>query len=127
MAVAQQLEPRLGELLLQRGAVERATLVELLGRQQEDHIPLGQDVYWYRWDSDNAGCKIATQQLKITLSKLLPKPKTVYPEWDRLTAVEDHDGIVPIVPIAGEEAAESTGSTGFPAAWPGAGGRSRFA
>jgi hypothetical protein len=52
----------------------------------DDHITLGQDVYWYRWDAGNPKCKIATQDLKITLSKLLPKPKSVYPEWDRLTA-----------------------------------------
>ena len=42
MAVAEQLEPRLGELLLQRGAVERDALVEVLGHQQKEGIPLGQ-------------------------------------------------------------------------------------
>ena len=42
MAVAERLEPRLGELLLQRGAVERDALVEVLGHQKKEGIPLGQ-------------------------------------------------------------------------------------
>ncbi|MSP59573.1 MAG: hypothetical protein EXR72_04380 [Myxococcales bacterium] len=50
-----------------------------------DHITLSQSVYWYRWDPDHAGCNAATQDLKITLSKVMAKGKTTYLEYDRLT------------------------------------------
>lgn len=52
-----------------------------------DHISLSQGVYWYRWDPDNAACKVAQQDLKVTVSKVLPKGDVTYPEYDRL--IED--------------------------------------
>jgi len=53
----------------------------------DDHISLSQGVYWYRWDPDNAACKIEQQDLRLTVSKVLPKGEVTYPEYDRL--VED--------------------------------------
>src|SRR5438105_3485272 len=51
------------------------------------HIALDQSVYWYRWQADRAGCKAVTQNLKVTVSKLLSSTapaRAVYPEYDRL-------------------------------------------
>jgi len=52
----------------------------------DDHIGLDQGVYWYRWMPDQASCRIPLQDLKITVSKTLPKPAAVYPEYDQLVA-----------------------------------------
>lgn len=53
----------------------------------DDHIGLSQDVYWYRWEPEQASCKIALQDLKVTVSKVFPKTTaTVYPEFDQLLA-----------------------------------------
>jgi hypothetical protein len=53
----------------------------------DDHIGLDQTVYWYRWEPDQASCKIAKQDLKVTVSKVFPKTtSTVYPEFDQLLA-----------------------------------------
>lgn len=50
------------------------------------HIGLSQSVYWYLWEPDKAGCKADLQNMKVTLSKLLPSGKVTYPEYDLLTA-----------------------------------------
>jgi hypothetical protein len=51
-----------------------------------DHISLGQDVYWYRWDP-GASCSIRTQDLKATVSKKFSATTaSVYPEYDQLVA-----------------------------------------
>jgi hypothetical protein len=53
----------------------------------DDHIRLDQSVYWYQWNPDHAGCRAALQDLKVTISKMLPKSRSsVYPEFDKLTA-----------------------------------------
>ena len=53
----------------------------------DDHIGLGQDVYWYRWEPEQTSCKIPLQDLKVTVSKVFPKTtSTVYPEFDQLLA-----------------------------------------
>ena len=36
----------------------------------DDHIGLDQTVYWYRWEPDQTSCKIAKQDLKVTVSKV---------------------------------------------------------
>lgn len=55
----------------------------------DDHIGLDASVYWYRWLPEQASCKVATQDLKITVTKKFPTTtKAVYPEYDQLTA--DH-------------------------------------
>lgn len=54
----------------------------------DDHIGLDESVYWYRWEPDQKSCKIATQDLKVTVSKTFASTKTVkfYPEYDQLLA-----------------------------------------
>ncbi|MBI3071248.1 MAG: hypothetical protein HYY84_03885 [Deltaproteobacteria bacterium] len=53
----------------------------------DDHITLGQDVYWYRWEPSRSSCPAALQQeMKVTVSKLFARGKTIYPEYDRLFA-----------------------------------------
>jgi hypothetical protein len=53
----------------------------------DDHLPLRQDIYWYRWDPSRSECVAALQQdMKVTVSKLFARGKTVYPEYDRLFA-----------------------------------------
>jgi len=53
----------------------------------DEDIALDQDVYWYLWNPDHAGCNAVQQSLKVTLSKMLAKTNTsMYPEFDKLTA-----------------------------------------
>jgi hypothetical protein len=53
----------------------------------DDHISLDQSVYWYMWNPSKTGCKVATQDLSITVSKVRSTTTTkVYPEWDKLIA-----------------------------------------
>jgi len=55
----------------------------------DDHIGLDESVYWYRWEPAQASCKIALQDLKVSVTKTFPKTtSSVYPEFDQLTA--DH-------------------------------------
>jgi hypothetical protein len=62
------------------------------------HIGLSQSTYWYLWEPDKSGCKADMQDLKITVSKLLPSAKTVYPEFDKLV----EDGRVTAVILFGQ-------------------------
>lgn len=51
-----------------------------------DHISLGQDVYWYRW-SPGTACSARTQDIDVTVSKKFSSTtSSVYPEYDQLTA-----------------------------------------
>jgi hypothetical protein len=53
----------------------------------DDHIGLDQGVYWYRWEPEQTSCKIALQDLKVTVSKTFVKTTSaVYPEYDQLVA-----------------------------------------
>jgi hypothetical protein len=53
----------------------------------DDHIGLDQSVYWYRWEPEQTSCKIALQDLKVTVSKKFPTLQaTRYPEYDQLVA-----------------------------------------
>jgi hypothetical protein len=61
----------------------------------DDHIALDQSVYWYRWEPEQASCKAALQDLKVTVSKVFPKTmRTVYPEFDKLTADKLVTGVI---------------------------------
>jgi len=56
-------------------------------------------VYWYRWEPDQTSCKIATQDLKVTISKTFTTTQsTRYPEYDQLTA----DGKLTVVILFGQ-------------------------
>lgn len=54
--------------------------------QKNDHVSLDQSTYWYVWNPDQPECTAELQQLKVTVSKMLPEMKLVYPEYDRLIA-----------------------------------------
>lgn len=54
--------------------------------EADGHIHPSNDVYWYVWQPTKSGCSLPTQQMQITVSKLLPKGNTVYPEYDKLVA-----------------------------------------
>ncbi|MCC6525965.1 MAG: proprotein convertase P-domain-containing protein [Polyangiaceae bacterium] len=64
----------------------------------DDHMPLDAAVYWYLWNPDLPACKLATQQLSVTVSKMFPAAKTVYPEYDKLVA----DGKITSVILFGQ-------------------------
>ncbi|TNF32280.1 MAG: hypothetical protein EP329_10745 [Deltaproteobacteria bacterium] len=63
----------------------------------DGHIGVSQSVYWYVWNPDKAGCTARLQQMKLTVSKLLPVTVT-YPEYDQLVA----DGQVTMVVLFGQ-------------------------
>jgi len=65
--------------------------------EDDGHIGLSQSTYWYAWDPDKAGCTARLQQLKVTVTKLLPSTVT-YPEYDQLVA----DGKVTMVILFGQ-------------------------
>lgn len=65
----------------------------------DDHIGLDSAVYWYRWQPEQAGCRISKQSLKLTVTKKFPTlQRSVYPEYDQLTA----DGKVTAVILFGQ-------------------------
>lgn len=65
----------------------------------DDHIGLDQSVYWYRWEPEQSSCKIALQDLEVTVSKKFSSAtSTVYPEYDQLMA----DKKVTMVVLFGE-------------------------
>jgi hypothetical protein len=65
----------------------------------DDHIGLDQTVYWYRWEPSQTGCKIAMQDLSVTVSKTFSTSTSgVYPEFDQLLA----DGKLTAVIMFGE-------------------------
>lgn len=64
----------------------------------DGHMDLDASVYWYLWNPDKAACSISTQKMTVTLSKLLPDSKVVYPEYDQLVK----DGKVTAVVLFGQ-------------------------
>jgi hypothetical protein len=65
---------------------------------KDNHISLDQSVYWYLWNPSKSGCNAQVQDMTITISKMLPVPKVVYPEYDRLV----EDGKVTAVLLFGQ-------------------------
>jgi hypothetical protein len=65
----------------------------------DDHIGLDESVYWYRWEPEQSSCKIPTQDLQVTVSKVFPTTNSArYPEYDQLVA----DGKLTVVIMFGE-------------------------
>jgi hypothetical protein len=65
----------------------------------DDHLGLDQSIYWYRWEPDQASCKIPMQDLKVTVAKKFSTAtSSVYPEFDQLVA----DNKVTFVILFGE-------------------------
>lgn len=83
-------DPKVGQTFTAKAPVKPFSVFADAGRScadSEEHISLGQDVYWYRWEPEQTACKIAMQDLQITVSKVFPKTQSsVYPEFDQLVA-----------------------------------------
>jgi hypothetical protein len=55
----------------------------------DEHIGLDAAVYWYRWEPEQASCKVPMQDLSVTVTKtFVTNQSTIYPEYDQLLA--DH-------------------------------------
>jgi hypothetical protein len=64
----------------------------------DDHMTLSSSVYWYMWNPERENCSIPTQELTVTVSKLVPRNQNVYPEYDKLVA----DGKITSVILFGQ-------------------------
>jgi hypothetical protein len=79
----------------------------------DDHMGLDQSIYWYQWNPDLSSCTLATQMMKVKLTKKFAVSKKVYPEFDKLVS----DGLVTIVILFGQidDGAVSDDDPGFDA------------
>jgi hypothetical protein len=64
----------------------------------DDHMSLDASVYWYMWNPDLSTCKVTTRDMTVTVARILPVTRTVYPEFDQLVA----DGKVTAVVLFGQ-------------------------
>jgi hypothetical protein len=74
--------------------------------EEDSHIGLDQSVYWYLWNPEKTGCTAPSQDMTVTVSKMIPVTKITYPEYDQLVA----DGKITSVILfgkIGEGSAES--------------------
>jgi hypothetical protein len=76
--------------------VSPGTLMNDVGNKcaEEGHITASRDTYWYVWSPAKAGCTAKVQQAVATVTTLLPKGATVYPEYDKLYADKTLDVVV---------------------------------
>lgn len=76
--------------------VAPTTLMNDVGNKcaQEGHITASRDTYWYVWSPTKTGCTAKLQQATATVTKLLPKGATVYPEYNKLYADKQLDVVV---------------------------------
>ena len=58
------------------------------------HIKLNQSIYWYLWNPTKISCKTDTQQMSVTLEKVLPQNPETYPEYDKLWADNRLDVVI---------------------------------
>ncbi|MBA2542226.1 MAG: hypothetical protein H0V17_21475 [Deltaproteobacteria bacterium] len=107
-------KPKVGDELIAKVPVNPFTVFRDAGdscADSDDHIPLDQAVYWYRWEGDRPGCKAALQDLKITVSKTFSTATAaVYPEYDQLVA----DNKVTVAILFGQIGDEATISSSDP-------------
>jgi hypothetical protein len=92
---------RAGKVIAAKVPLKPFTLMTDQGNacaDKDDHISLSQSVYWYLWNPDLSGCRAAVQNMKVTVAKVMPKPTTRYPEYDKLVA----DGKVTAVILFGQ-------------------------
>ncbi|HEY3354002.1 MAG TPA: M1 family aminopeptidase [Polyangia bacterium] len=74
----------------------------------DPHYPLDQEYYWDAWNPDQSGCPAAAyQEARLTITKVLPIGRDVYPEYDKLVA----DGKVTAVFLFGQMGDGETVST----------------
>lgn len=99
---ASNVEPKLGAELTAKVPAKPFSVLADAGKtcaDNDDHIGLDESVYWYRWEPDKSTCKIAKQDLKVTISKTFTSTQsTRYPEYDQLTA----DGKLTVVILFGQ-------------------------
>jgi hypothetical protein len=60
----------------------------------DDHLPVDNDVYWYVWDPSLASCTVEKADASATVTSIMPKGSTVFPEYDRLFADKQLDAVV---------------------------------
>ena len=90
----------LGEIFTAPVPVRPYDVMNELGSEcvdEDDHMTLSLSVYWYVWNPERSGCTGETQDMTITVSRVLPK-KDSYPEYDRLV----EDGKITNVVLFGE-------------------------
>lgn len=64
----------------------------------DSHMSLSQSIYWYMWNPKKSGCPAElSQDMLVTISKVLPNEKITYPEYDQLVA----DGKITVVVLFG--------------------------
>ena len=82
--------PVVGQTFTAKAPVKPFSVYDDAGKScadDDDHIGLDQSVYWYRWEPEQSSCKVAMQDLKVTVSKTFTTTtSTVYPEYDQLVA-----------------------------------------
>ncbi len=64
----------------------------------DGHMTLSQSVYWYLWNPTRSACEVTTQEMQVTVSRLLPRGGQTYPEFDKLI----EDGKVTAVVLFGQ-------------------------
>lgn len=77
---------------------------------KDDHMGLSQSIYWYQWNPDKAACKVARQDLSVTVSKMFTTADVTYPEYDRLIA-DKQITVVVLFGLIGDDMVET--DTGF--------------
>ncbi len=73
----------------------------------DSHMALSASIYWYMWNPTKSTCKIETQEMSITVSKLVPADKITYPEYDLLVADKKITSVVLFGQIGDGEITES--------------------
>jgi hypothetical protein len=95
-------KPKVGTVLTAKAPQNPFTIFKDAGKtcaDDDDHIELDQSVYWYRWLPEQSSCKVALQDLTVTVSKTFSTPTAaVYPEYDRLV----EDGKLTVVVLFGQ-------------------------
>jgi len=64
----------------------------------DGHMTLSSSIYWYLWNPERRGCQVATQDMTVTVARVLPAERPTYPEYDQLVA----DGKVTAVVLFGQ-------------------------
>ena len=77
---------------------------------KDSHLGLSQSIYWYQWNPDKTDCKVAKQDLTVTVSKMFTTADVTYPEYDQLIADKKITAVV-LFGLIGDKMEES--DTGF--------------
>jgi hypothetical protein len=72
----------------------------------DSHLELSQSTYWYLWNPDRRGCEVATQQARVTVSRMFQATPPSYPEYDQLVA-DRRLTVVVMFGLIGDELSEN--------------------